>query len=294
MKLNKAIQFIIFVFLLIFLLNSGYNFVLNNFLIKTEIIKEGSLLKGYDTQGYIFAKETLIKADSDGPINILVIEGQRIGKGYPVAVKDGKNILSPVSGIVSFKYDTLEEVVDPYESSTFNFEDVKLNYTEYDNTGKNEFIKGDIVLKIQDNLDRPKLYFELPIANFKEPLQNGEVLSVKFPKEEETLKVKILKLKGLGQNALVVLEFLDKPEKYSRIQDVKIISEEIKTLLIPKKSLVVNNGKEGIYIVSKGLVTFKEVNIIGEEEQFLLTDSLKINTEIVLNPRFASEGQYLR
>ncbi len=293
MKLNKIMQIIVFVFLLIFLINSAYNYVLNNFLIKTEVIKEGVLLKGYDTQGYIFGKESLIRADSDGPIKINVTEGQRVGKKHPVASKNGEYILSPTSGLVSFEYDMLESIIDPYENSNFNFEDVKLNYAKYEVTEKDNLIKGDVIMRIQDNLEQPKLYLELPITSFKEPLQNGQVLSVKFP-EEDVLKVKILKLKGLGQKALIVLEFLDMPKTYNRIQDLKIISEEIKTLLIPKESLTNVNGIEGIYTVTKGLVIFKELNIIGEEENYLLTDSLKPNTEIVLNPRFVSEGKYLR
>lgn len=294
MKLNKVIQFIIFVFLLIFLVNSAYNYVLNNFIIKTEVLKEGSFLKGYNTQAYIFRSEAIIRADSSGSIKMLVSEGDRIGKNRPVASKNGKNILSPISGLVSFQYDKLENIADPYESSSFNFEEIKLNYAKYDVSGKSDFVKGDVIMKIQDNLDKPKLYLELAIATFKEPLQNGEVLSIKFPDDENIYKVKIVKLKGLGQNALIVLEFLDMPKNFNRIQDIKIISDEIKALLIPKKALKTNNEKEGIYVVTKGLVNFQEVNIIGEEESFFFTDSLSPNTEIILNPRFVKEGKYLR
>ncbi|MDD4343702.1 MAG: HlyD family efflux transporter periplasmic adaptor subunit [Eubacteriales bacterium] len=294
MKVNKVFQFVIFLFLLIFLVNSAYNYILNNFIIKTEVIKEGLLLKGYDTQAFIFGNETLIKAESNGPVTLLVTEGQRISKRYPIASSAGQNILSPVSGVVTFKYDKLEEYGDPFESTTFNFEEIKLNYSQEDSSAKKDFLKGDVILKIQDNLVKPKLYLELPISNFKEPLQINQVLSLKFPEEEKPLRLTITKLKGLGQNALIILEFLDMPEKYNRIQDVKIISEQIKTFMIPKKSLTTFNGKEGIYTVVKGLINFKEISIIGEEEEYYLTDSLSTTTEIVSNPRFASEGKYIR
>ncbi len=294
MKINKVFQLIILLFLLIFLVNSAYNYILNNFLIKTEVIKEGVLLKGYDTQGYIFGKETLIKTGSEGPVNIMVTEGQRISKRYPVASAGGSNILSPISGIVTFKFDHLEEYGDPFESTTFNFEEIKLNYKEIDNSEKKDFIKGDVILKIKDNLVKPQMYLELPIASFKEPLQIGQILTLKLPQDEKTIKLSISKLKGLGQNALIVLEFLDMPEKYNRIQDVKIISEEIKTYMIPKKAVTINNGKEGIYRIVKGLITFQEINIIGEENEYFLTDSLNSTTEIVTNPKFAKEGKYIR
>ena len=294
MRLNKVLQFLIFLFLLIFLINSTYNFVLNKFLIKTEVINEGLLLKGYDTQGYIFGKETLIKADSDGIYTILVSEGQRIGKRHPIISKSGQNVLSPVSGIISFKYDNLEEAGDPFESSTFDFGKVKQSYSENDGSGKTEFNKGEVILKISDNLDKPKLYLELPITNFQEPLQNGDILSLKLTEEEKIVRARIAKLKGLGQNALLVLDFLDMPQKYNRIQDMKIISEEIKTYAIPKKAIINLENKTGIYSVEKGLINFKEINVIGEEDNFLLTDSLKTGTEVVLTPRFASPGRYIR
>lgn len=294
MKLNRIFQILILFFLLFFLINSAYNYVLNNFLIKTEIIQESLFLKGYDTQGLIFAKEKLIKTDSDGPIKFLVSEGQRVSKLYPIAQRGGQNIVAPISGMVSFKYDGLEEIGDPFESTTFNFEEVKLNYSEIDNTGKNEFLRGDVILKIKDNLEKPKLYLELPITNFKEPLQVGQILSVKFPEEDGTLDVKIIKLKGIGQNALINLEFLNLPESYSRIQELKIVSEEIKTFLIPKKAMSVLNEKDGIYIVEKGIINFKEINIIGEDGDYFLADSLKTNTEIVLTPKFVSDGKYIR
>lgn len=294
MKLNRIFQILILFFLLFFLINSAYNYVLNNFLIKTEIIQESLFLKGYDTQGLIFAKEKLIKTDSDGPIKFLVSEGQRVSKLYPIAQRGGQNIVAPISGMVSFKYDGLEEIGDPFESTTFNFEEVKLNYSEIDSTGKNEFLRGDVILKIKDNLEKPKLYLELPITNFKEPLQVGQILSVKFPEEDGTLDVKIIKLKGIGQNALINLEFLNLPESYSRIQELKIVSEEIKTFLIPKKAMSVLNEKDGIYIVEKGIINFKEINIIGEDGDYFLADSLKTNTEIVLTPKFVSDGKYIR
>ncbi len=294
MKMNKVFQFLIFLFLLIFLVNSAYNYILNNFLIKTEVIKEGVLLKGYDTQGFIFGKETLITADSPGSFEILVTEGQRISKKYPVASTSGQNILSPSSGIVTFKYDNLEKYGDPFESTTFNFQEIKQNYMEKDSSNKKDFLEGDVILKIKDNLVKPKLYLELPIASFKEPLQLGQILTLKFPQEEITFRMTITKLKGLGQNALIVLEFLDMPKNYNRIQDIKIISEEIKTYMIPKKAITIYDGKEGIYTVTKGLINFEEISILGEEGDYLLTDSFSSSTEIVVTPRFASVGKYIR
>jgi hypothetical protein len=59
-------------------------------LIKTEVIKKDFFLKDMILKDYIFGKETLIKADSDGMYTILVSENQRIGKRHPIIQNPGR------------------------------------------------------------------------------------------------------------------------------------------------------------------------------------------------------------
>lgn len=293
MKFNKLFQFILFVFLLIFLLNSSYNYILNTFIIKTEILQETTYLKGYDTSAYIFSKEGLVKANTDGVFKPGVSEGQRVGKKQVLGHLAGKEVLSPVSGIVSFKYDKLEEADNPFESSTFNLEAIKEFNTVFDNSNKESYLQGEILLKISDNLDKGKVYLELPITSFKEPIKEKDIIKLKFTDDDTPLKAQVTDLKGIGQNAILLLNFLDRPTNPARIEEVKIITDEIKTYLIPPKAIVDKDGRTGVYQVSKGMVVFKEINIL-EEDGYIFTDSFTSASEIISNPRFVSEGRYIR
>lgn len=294
MKSNKVFQFLIFLFLLILLLNSSYNYILNNFIIKTEILQETTYHKGYDTTAYIFYNEVLLKARNEGTFKPLVNEGDRIGRQQPLGQIGSRTHLSPISGIVSYKYDKLEEASDPFESSSFNLQAIKEFHSDFDNSDKDYYLEGEIVLKIRDNLAKAKIYLELPIDSFKEPIKEGEIIKLKLVNEEDPLRARVTNLKGLGQKAILLLEFIDSPEETSRFEEVKIITEEIKTYLVPQKALVKKNDSIGLYQVSKGLLIFKEINFLGQDEDHVFTDSFDRVTEIISNPRFAREGRYIR
>lgn len=294
MKANKVFQFVLFIFLLIFLLNSSYNFILNTFIIKTEILQETTYLKGYDTSAYIFFNERLVKANSDGIFKPSVIEGQRVGNKQVLGHLAGKEVLSSMSGVVSFKYDKLEEADNPFDSSTFNLEAIKEFNTDFDNSKKESYLQGEILLKITDNLVKGKIYLELPIDSFKEPIKEGEIIKFKFSDDENPLRGQVINLKGIGQKAILLLNFLDNPTNPKRVEEVKIITEEIKTYLIPQKAIVNKDGKTGVYQVSKGLIVFKEINSLEIEDGHIFTDSFTSASEIISNPRFVSEGRYIR
>ena len=224
----------------------------------------------------------------------MVDEGQRIGKKFIVAKTAGISISSPSSGKVSYFIDGCELIGDPFERSDFSFVEVKAGYQEKNLKGQLEFQKNDILLKIVDNLEKPKIYLEVPLEIFSKPLQIGTILRIKFPEDDSIYSLKISKLKGIGKDAIMDLEFVNSPEKYSRIQELKIIFTEKEAVKIPRKSIIDKDGSLGIFSVEKGFVKFIGIEPLAEDEEYILTDSVAPLTEVIINPRFAKEGKYIR
>ncbi len=294
MRANKILQFTILFFLLFFLVSSLYNYTINNFILKTDIVQQEQLLIGYDTKGFLFKEEEYVKASEQGEFQVLVSSNQRVARKEPVAQRRNQILHTPISGMVSFLIDGHEKTGNPLDNAHFNFAEIKENYEVTDKKDQQIFEKDEVILKVINNLRRPSIYMETPLELMGEPLTIGMVLRVTFAGNEEAYRLRITNLKGIGQEAMITADFLQMPEDYERIQPLTIITEEKMVSKIPRKSLVRSEDGHGVYKVEKGFIRFHPIEIENEEGNYVLTESLDGIIEIIINPRFAKEGKFIR
>ncbi|HHU75586.1 MAG TPA: hypothetical protein GXZ24_01620 [Firmicutes bacterium] len=71
----------------------------------------------------------------------------------------------------------------------------------------------------------------------------------------------------------------------------EIVYDEEEGALIPQGALVEKDGKKGVYIIKKGIITFFEVLVLGEKADYYLVENLESYENVVLNPDKVKEGQ---
>ncbi|MDO9534549.1 MAG: HlyD family efflux transporter periplasmic adaptor subunit [Bacillota bacterium] len=82
------------------------------------------------------------------------------------------------------------------------------------------------------------------------------------------------------------------PDFYSRrLSNADIVYKDIEGMLVPIDAVLEIDGKKGVFVVDKGLVSFLEVVIVMERENSILVENLNPDHRIVLKPESVREGQ---
>lgn len=71
----------------------------------------------------------------------------------------------------------------------------------------------------------------------------------------------------------------------------EIVYGQIEGTMIPRNTLIEKDDKKGVYIIEKGIISFCEVQILGEKEDLYLVENLDPHENVVLSPDKIKEGQ---
>jgi putative membrane fusion protein len=76
-----------------------------------------------------------------------------------------------------------------------------------------------------------------------------------------------------------------------RWDSAEIVYKNLEGVLIPKSALLEIDDKKGVYIIEKGLVTFREIVILTERENDFLVKNLELYERVITRPDSVKEGQ---
>lgn len=71
----------------------------------------------------------------------------------------------------------------------------------------------------------------------------------------------------------------------------EIVYDRMEGVFIPDNTVLEQNGAEGVYVVDKSVVAFKEITIIDEKEDMLLVEGLNSYDRVITRPGRVKEGQ---
>ncbi|KJS84713.1 MAG: hypothetical protein JM58_10350 [Peptococcaceae bacterium BICA1-8] len=299
---------VIFFFVIIWFVGSSlFGFIIGH-LVDTQIIVESVIEKKYPTMGYIIRDEVTVSSPVTGRIISKVNTGERVGLDMPLFVVEGTagtalelgepiTVNAPMAGVVTYVTDGLETIFWPNLLESLDMEKIEdLKADIIDNNKADVVEKGKRFCKIVNNLEGLQIYLEFPLDTFEEPLQEGQELNLFFPEINNEVKSVIIDLKGIANNAQVLVKL---PEVWysllnKRTQKVELIIEKRTGIILPKKVLVINNNDEtGVYWLRKGFVFWQPVEIISEDGDNILIEGLEQFTEVILNPGLVKEGQHI-
>ncbi len=73
--------------------------------------------------------------------------------------------------------------------------------------------------------------------------------------------------------------------------EAEVVYKDMPGVLVPKSALGEVEGRQGVYLLEKGLVRFREVDLLLEREDDVLIKNLEDQQRIVANPERVKEGQ---
>lgn len=71
----------------------------------------------------------------------------------------------------------------------------------------------------------------------------------------------------------------------------QIFYDSIDGVFIPDGTIVEQDGVEGVYVLEKGVVVFREITLLAQEDDRLLVEGVKPNERVIARPGRVKEGQ---
>ena len=276
---------------------------LRSLIVKKETLHEDNYDQKFATTGYVVKEEIILKAPVNGRISAIAPEGKKIKKGAEAfkikANSDEKeySVTAEKSGIFFQSVDGYESFLRYGEAETIGFF-FSLPNTIEDQLNKSDYYQaGDNVGKIVNNLKAMQLLVKVPSSYLEtSELKIGSNLIFIIKELTREISFKLIDYLDKQEEIVLLLQTEDVREFLTgrREVEVEFISARRKGMLVSQKSLVVKEEKTGLYILNKGIVVWREVEIIEElDEDFVLIEPLPVFTEIISNPKFTKEGRFV-
>lgn len=218
-----------------------------------------------------------------------------------VIKRQGENLISMNSGIVSTNIDGYENIYNYYNYGNLT-SDILLND---DIVKDNKSTKG---LKIIDN-SHYILSFTVDNKELSNYYDIGSNIEIKF--EDNYLQGKVVGLDINSKNTLISVLFRENFEiiKDLRFINVDLVNYATEIYEIPKKAIVKKDDQQGVYTkVASGEIVFYPIKIVDEDKKLVKVHSgndgkiilndkeietLKLFDNIILNPSAVKEGDLI-
>ncbi|MGI5901241.1 MAG: HlyD family efflux transporter periplasmic adaptor subunit [Desulfitobacteriia bacterium] len=264
---------------------------------------EGWLKHEKVVQAVFANQEQVLVAPIEGYVQIIG-EGQRFRLGETVAfmtpsgVQMGAGvekvaIVAPVSGLFFSECDGLEQIITP---ENFLSLDLKGLLDQVSNSSKEDKDSSpsdsDLVGKyapigkIVNNLSPSWMFI------YTESLAGLKKDSVtKFSIDGEDYTGRVIKLSEQPKGALVELNQYVIGSAQERIKSVIWnYKPSTKGLLVPLSAICSNGDVKGVYVVERGVVCFRKVEILDSNEFQACIEGIPSGIKVVTNPRKGIEG----
>lgn len=288
-------------FLVLLLLGSFGWVYRSNFItgsLKVELAMQGEIDHNQRVSAVFANEEIPIQAPAAGTPEFLGKEGQRFRKGEPIAiiraegVAPGQNskkgevsVSAPVGGLVYYETDGLESILTPTNFLTMDLSKALVQSSQ-PNRIEGMVQNGGSIGKIVDNL-RPTVAFVKIVPTAEHEL--GKYL--KFIINDQTYNAKIVRLLEEPQGIVIQFSQYIEGTAKQREQDIFWVTRpKVKGVIIPKGALWNKGEEQGAYVVLDGVLQFRKVKVLDENEQNICVEGLPHGIPVVTNPRSGLDG----
>ena len=210
-----------------------------------------------------------------------------------------QNLFAPVAGIYSTLIDGFEELLGGNALASMTVEDFKnLKNTEP------QIVEGadQPVCKIVNNV---QWYVAVTMdAEKATELKNGQSVYIKIGESAKEYNGTVSYISPAHKNKCVVgviaTEYSDEAMS-NRKSKITLITQKHTGIKIPIKALRVNNGVQGVYTVTEGLMKFKKADIIYKDNNYAIarennsdSSSVFLYDEVVIDAKEVGENIAIR
>ncbi|MGI5823230.1 MAG: HlyD family efflux transporter periplasmic adaptor subunit [Dethiobacteria bacterium] len=214
----------------------------------------------------------------------------------PIDVNEA-NIVAPCPGVVSLRLDGLEEFGPQGKFPYFSEEELQAGVCESRITSPGEKVhRFEPLFKIIDNY---YWYFSVVLPPELGRLVAGKTEVKLYFSFAPTTPVwgRKVELTENGKNGSLKITWCigrELPDVFNRrLCEAEIVYKDLQGVLVPKSALQEIDGKPGVYILEKGTIVFKEVDMLLERENDVLIKNLEEQQRVVSQPAEVKEGQRL-
>jgi putative membrane fusion protein len=303
---ERAILLVITGIILIFVSLSLINFTkswIGERLVKLAELEEKELITTVTLTGYILKDESLLFAPVAGQLEIIALEGERIGVGGTVAKITGgydskfenramQEILAPTAGIVSYEIDGFESILDINSYHELELikmpEPIKLQHMII-----NRVEKGQPVGKIINNLKPVGILVFLESGEEQEQVQlavqqNSQAIFKLGDGSLEFVPARLVRA-NLGENkGMMIFETSGFYQDLYHLRKInlELVLEHYRGLVVGEQALVYEQDKPGLITVDRNnTYIWQPVDITGQIGSELVITGLRKGTNYIKNPR---------
>lgn len=200
-----------------------------------------------------------------------------------------KSITANTSGYFVNYIDGYENIINNENYNNFSFEDIEKMLS--DNENVNDYTKVGKIIKDY----RWKYIFIIDNKSIKN-LKIGSSINASFSSnQDELIPFNIIDIKQNGDKSLVVMEcdYLTEDIVKVRKGEFELILKSYNGIKIDKNSLRIKDEKKGVYILENGERKFRKINIIFENQDYVISslefisddefEYLKLYDQILVN-----------
>lgn len=268
---------------------------------QTATLAAGELKKLYMAEAVLVRDETVITSPATGQLIMLVQDGERVRAGDSIAeVKtmggDSESsarsalVRAPRSGVVVCRTDGLEGVLNPGQVDILEIAGMKLkaNESAARDDGKNKrYEKGQPLIKVVDNLSPLVICLQVPDGFPADRVKKDVIISMVW--ENNEFSGRVTDVREYGGRRQAVIRSLSYPGDFLRNRKVflALVGESVTGCLVPAKSLVEKEGREGLQIMNKQRVIWVPVKVEGvvNDRAAITGEGVIPGTRYVVNPR---------
>lgn len=272
--------------------------------LKYTVVQPGVLKHDIQVNAVYANQEIPVTAPAGGKVEFSGPDGQRFRRGEVVAtikpegaVPGGKSgavpsqsILAPGGGLFYRQIDGLESLLTPENLLSMDLQNLLAQPANLKNAGSAPVQAGEAVGKIVNNLASTVAFIDVPSLT---EISVGKYVNLIVQGHSEKAKVLRKSEHPLG---IVVRfsHFIDGTVENRRQQILWTSRPPVSGIIVPKSAICTQGGGQGLYVASDGVIRFRKVNVLDEDETQACISGIDGGMLVVLTPRDGIEGTPVR
>lgn len=191
-------------------------------------------------------------------------------------------VISGISGVVSYRIDGLENKL-----TLDNLDNLTSDYLKSLNLTTGQIVsKSENKAKVINNF---KCYIAITFSSEEaNKTKEGNKVTLRLSSQEE-VKAEVYKIKDEGSNKLIIFEITDGVERLINYRKISldVIWWEYSGLIVPKSSILYENGKSYVLIKNNANYTKVLVNVEKENDNYCVIDNY--NSEELIELEYTAE-----
>ncbi|MFZ3130440.1 MAG: HlyD family efflux transporter periplasmic adaptor subunit [Desulfosporosinus sp.] len=267
--------------------------------IKFEVAQTGTITHERKVAATFANQELPISAPFSGRVQFMGEDGQRFRRGEVVGTlqsegavsgtklenAQNQTILATMGGLFFHQTDGLETIITTENLTSMDLARLLVQTANVKISGTN-VQAGEFVGKIVNNLIPTQAFLEITSI---EGLTVGK--TIRLTVGEQTVSAKILRKSEKPTGVVVMFPHYIDGSATKRRQDVTwIYQSPTNGVLVPRSALWTQGEELGVFLWSGGVVHFKKVKVLDQDNVHACIENLTSGIPIVITPRNGLEG----